>query len=216
LNDFNHYLVKETCQYLVIVPVIRGRMLDDLIWPMHTLTILQAEDLQEKPWAYFPQESADVVREDLCLEKWDAPGIRTANQLSRSVATLRQLTSQVSEFQDMPDPTEPGMERLQTYLLEELSETLSTSLQTFFDAAAELLDQYNALSTSEQQHRDKLRLAAASLIEAAEYVHPAEGDGSFELDLAEILEYARRLEEVYPVVEEIRLSWITDILEQLD
>jgi hypothetical protein len=214
LGSLTYYLIREVCQYIVIIPVIRGRMLDELIWPFHTLTILQAESVQEKPWAYFPQELTDVIREELHLDIWDKPEILTANQLSRSVATLRQLTSQISEFEGMPDLTEPGLERLQSYVVEELSGTMSTSLQTFFDVVAELLERFNTLPESEQQKRDYFSTAIEALSKAYEYVRPGEGDGVFKLDLREIVAYAQRLEEIYPVVEEIRLLWIADILEQ--
>jgi hypothetical protein len=216
LEKLTYYLVQEMCQYVVIIPVVRGCMLDELVWPFSTLAILQADNVQEEPWAYFPQELPRVIREELHLTIWDKSEILTANRLSRSVATLRQLTSQIGEFQGMPDLTEPGMERLQTYVVEELSETLSTSLQTFFDAAGELLERFNALPESEQQKRDKLRAAIEALLEAHEYVRPGEGDGTFNLDLAEIVAYSQRLEEIYPAVEGIRLFWIADILDQMD
>ena len=214
LGSLIDYLIQEVCQYIVIIPIIRGRMLDKLIWPFRTLAILQAENVQEKPWAYFPQELTDVIREELHLDIWGKPGILTANQLSRSVATLRQLTSQISEFEGMPDLTEPGVERLQSYVVEELSETMSTSLQTFFDGGVELLERFNTLPESEQQKRDYLSAAIEALTEVYEYVRPGEGDGVFELDLGEIVAYVQRLEEIYPVVEEVRLLWIADIFEQ--
>jgi hypothetical protein len=98
--------------------------------------------------------------------------------------------------------------------VEELSETMNTSLQTFFDGGAELLERFNTLPESEQQKRDYLSTAIASLPEVYEYVRPGEGNGTFKLDLAEIVAYSQRLEEIYPVIERIRLFWIADILEQ--
>jgi hypothetical protein len=157
----------------------------------------------------------DVIREDLHLGMWAESEVGTANRLSRSVAALRQLTSQISEFQEMPDLTEPGMERLQTYVIEELAETLSTSLQTFFDTGAELCERFNALSVSEQQTRDKLHTAVGALFEVHQAVRPSEGDGTFKLDLAEIVAYSQRLDEIYPAVEGIRLLWIADVLDQM-
>jgi len=216
LGKLTYYLVQETCQYIVTIPVVQGCMLDELAWPFHTLTTLQTDNIQQKPWAYFPQELPEVIREELHLAAWVRPEILTANRLSRSVATLRQLTSQISEFQEIPDLTEPGLERLQAYVVEELSETLSTSLQTFFDAAAELLERFNALPEGEQQKRDNLRTAIEALLEVHEYVRPSEGDDTFKLDLAKIVAYSQRLEEIYPAVEGIRLFWIADILDQMN
>jgi len=215
LEDLTYYLIREVCQYIVIVLVVQGRMLDEFIWPFSTLAILQADNVREKPWAYFPQELPEVIRGELHLTMWDTPEILPANRLSRSVATLRQLTSQIAEFQEMPDLTGPGMDRLRTYT-EELSETFSTSLQAFFDAAAELLERFNALPESERQKRDNLHAVIEVLREVYENVCPGEGDGTFNLNLAEIVAYSQRLEEIYPAIEGIRLYWIADILDQMD
>jgi len=211
-GSLTNYLIQEICQYIVIIPIVQGRMLNKLIWPFYTLTILQTENLQEKPWVYFPHDLPETIREDLSLGIWDRPEILTANRLSRSVATLRQLTSQIAEFQDMPDLTEPGMERLQAYVSKELSETLSESLQAFFDSAAELCEWFATLPENERQRRDNLRTAIESLPEVYEHVRPGEGDGTFILELAEIVAYSHRLEEIYPTVERFRLLWIADIL----
>jgi hypothetical protein len=70
------------------------------------------------------------------------------------------------------------------------------------------------LSTSEQQERDRLREVIEALRRAHEYVRPAEGDGTFRLDLEEIVAYSQRLEEIYAEVEGIRLVWISDVLDQ--
>ena len=215
LDSLIRYLIREVCEYIVIIFVVRGRMLDQLVWPFRVLTVLQAEDTEEGLWAFSPKVLTEVILEELQLGVWDNSDVLTANRLSPSVATLRQLTSQISEFQAMPDLTEPGMERLQTHLLEELSKTLSTSLQTFVDAAAELVERLNALPKSEQQKRDKLCAAIEALLEAHEYVRPGEGNGPFKLELAQVGAYSERLQEIYPTIEGIRLYWIADIIEQL-
>jgi len=212
LEELTYYLIQGTCEYIVIVPLVRGRMLDALVWPFHTLTVLQEENLQAKPWAYFPQPLPDEAGEDLAIETWDIEEIALANQFSQSVATLRQLTSQISEFQAMPDLTEPGGDRLQAYMGDELSKPLSAALQAFFDTGSELLNRFNALSEDEQQKRVKLCEAIGALIEIHDVVKPGEGDGVFQLGLQEIVEYAQRLESVLPISESIRLLWIADVL----
>lgn len=210
-----YYLIQDTCEYIVVIPVVGGKMLNELVWPLYTITILQRDTIQKKPWAYFSQELPDTIRKELQLGVWDSAEITLANQLSESVNTLRQLTSQISEFQAMPDPTEPGGEKLQEYIGGEVSRTLSAALQIFFDAAAALLDKFNALSAQEQQKRDKLCKTVEALLEVHTQIRPGEGDGIFNLDLAGIVEYAQRLEKIYPGIEGMRLFWIADILEQI-
>jgi hypothetical protein len=212
LNGLTYYLIEEICQYIVVIVVVRGQMLNELVWPFHTLTILQADDVKEELWAYLPQDLTDAQRDELTLDIWDRPEILLANNLSRSVATLHQLTAQIAELQGMPDLTEPGMERLQNYLVEELGETLSSSLQAYFDIAEELCKQFNALSENEQQERNDLLAAVQILLEVQEDILPSEGNETFNLSLAEAVAYSQHLERAYLGIEEIRLLWIADCL----
>ncbi|MFW6116540.1 MAG: hypothetical protein ACOC6F_02330 [bacterium] len=215
LGSLTYYILQETCQYIVIIPLVRGCMLDGFVRPIHTMTVLRTKNFEEKPWAYFLHELPDRVREELDLQGWKLPGIDMANQLSGSLATLYHLAAQIAEFQELPELPELGMERLQTYVQEELSETMSISLQAFFDAAEEICERFNVLSQVEQQERQELRSAVEALTVVHEEVLPGEGDGTFVLDLAAITAYSARLEEVYPIVEGIRLFWIADILNTM-
>ncbi len=207
-----YYLLEEVCRYVVLIPFVGGLMLDNLIWPFQTLTILRTENIQEKPWACFPHEISDSFREKFSIGMWDNPEILAANQLSRSVATLRQLTSQISEFEALPDLTEAGLKRLQFYLREEFSPMLGKSLQEFFDSAALLLECFNTLSNVEQEERNYLRTAIEVLLEVQDKVRPSEDDGVCQLDLADIVAYGQNLEESYLAIEWIRLLWIADFL----
>jgi len=213
-EDLDQYLIQEVCQYVVIIPRVQGRMLDDFVWPLYLLSILQADDIKDRPWAYIPAELPEAVHDDLDLTCWNLPEIHAANRLSRSVMTLRQLTSQISEFQGVPDLTEPGMHRLQTYINEEVSPTLSTSLQTFYDATTNLTGRFNSLPEEQQQNEGNLLAAIRTLVEVQEYVRPGEDDGTCQLDLTDIVDYRQRLEKAYLEVEAVRLLWISDILEQ--
>jgi hypothetical protein len=215
LRDPMQYLIQDICIYIVIIPVVHGKMLDEWIRPFYTSTVLQTEDLTEKPWSHFPMSLPEPIRETLSIPIWDAPEIMAANQLSDSVATLQQLTFQISEFQAMPDLTESGGERLQTYIEKEISPLLSDALQTFFDTASELLNRFNALSEAEQERREKLTTAIQALLEVHSQVYPAEGDGVFKLNIDELAAYSQRLQQVYTTIEGIRLFWIADILDHM-
>lgn len=214
-GGLSYYIVQEICQYIVIVPLVRGRMLDESVWPFHTMSILRTKRVEEKPWAYFPQELPESVREELDVEAWKLPEISAANRLSRSIATLYLLAAQVAEFQALSELTEPGIETLQAYVREAFSETMSIALQGFFDAAEELCERFNALSDVEQQAREQLRVAIKALGEVQDDVRPGEGDGTFVLDVEGTAAYSQRLEEAYPITEQIRLLWISDILDRM-
>jgi hypothetical protein len=213
-GSLTDYLRQEICTYLVVIPVIQGQLLNNLVWPFYLSTVLQAENLGDKPWSYLPLELPVSIRNALNLTIWDVPEIALANQLSTSVATLRQLTFQVGEFQTIPDPTEFGEKRLKTYIEENASSEMSQALQTFIDAASALLNRFNALPTAVQQEREKLVEAVQALVEVYKQINPGERDDGFELTVEELTDYSNRLQQAYPLVEGIRLFWIADILEQ--
>jgi hypothetical protein len=211
-DQLPYFLIQEHYAYTVVIPVVRGRMLNELVWPFYTPTLLRQDE--SKSWTYIPQPLPNTIREALGIVLWDVQDIAWANQLSLAIATLMQLSSQMGEFQSIPEMTEAGGERLQQYIDEEVSNELSVALQTFFDIAAVLLDRFNALSKSEQQDRTRLRTAVEALIDIHERVRPAEGDGVFRLGIEELVAYSRRLQEIYATVEGIRLFWVADILDQ--
>ncbi|MCL4872224.1 MAG: hypothetical protein KJ063_24965 [Anaerolineae bacterium] len=212
-QDLAYYLIEENFPHIVIVPTVNGRMINENVWPLFSAsTVMKQTPLEEQNWvSYLPKPLPPQVREKLDIEVWDLPGLNQANQFSVAVSALMLLTSQVSEFKNLPDPEEAGLEVLRIHLAER-SEALSEALQAYIDTGAILLDTFNSLSKGEIELHPNLLEAVLTLQEINNSILP-DWSGEIQMELSEIVKYAQKLSEVFLIAEYIKLLWIADIMD---
>lgn len=215
-QELAHYMIGENWEYIAIVPVVRGRMLNHLAWRLLTFTtILSDAEIGEKVWLYIPQPIPSANWEELGLALWDVEDIRLANQLSEAVAGLSILAAQLSDLRDLPDLPESGEMVLRSHV-EKQAEGMNECLQAALDAMTTMANRFNDLSEKEQQERADLREAMSGLIEMRQLVLPSEDfDGAQALSIEEVLEYAQRLEQARPLAEGAKLFWSADVLAHM-
>jgi hypothetical protein len=89
VKEINSYLVEESWEYTVVVPLIRGRMINSMVWPLHTFTTLrQGVSIKDRFWAFAQKELPEAQRFSLGLELWETREVVRANQLLIAVASL--------------------------------------------------------------------------------------------------------------------------------
>lgn len=211
-QDLEHFLLRESYEFTVIVPLVRGRLISDQAFPLYTLATVASEQKIEEHIASFSiKPFAEHYIAALDLKRWTSPILTAANQFAVSVASLMGLASLLAEFHNIPDASSHGKEALKTYLQGQ-APALSECAQGYLDATKVLCDQFNALPPTEKAERQSLRAAVTKLLEIHNFVWPAnEGEMSLTLDL--LTAYAQKLTESYQEVESIRLLWITDALD---
>lgn len=213
-EDLEHKLIEERFQFVVIVVTVQGKMINSLVWPLRTVfTITTHSPIEEKQWAYIPQELPQSLYEELGLTQWKDEEIIIANQFSAAVSSLKFLLSLISKIKDMPEPTDAGLHRLETFM-EDRSKDLSKLLQLFIDSGTKLLDKFNRLSEDEQAERIYLSGAVVLLNEVYKDVLPGEDfQSQLRLDLNGVVEYVDKLQDAVKICETIKLYWIEDIIE---
>jgi hypothetical protein len=204
-------------EHTIIIPVLRGRMLNRLIWRLHTISgVLSDRKIEEHLSLFVPRVLPRDVQEALGLHLWELDGITQANGLSEAVSIAAMLAARLSELQHVPDITEPGVDVAQAHIDAQAS-VFSEVLQQALDAATALLDRFKALPAEEQQQREELRIAINSLIETYQRLLPSEQfEGEQLLRIDQMHAYAQRLEVARLEAEDIKLRWIADVLEHGD
>ncbi|MCA9945100.1 MAG: hypothetical protein KC449_16555 [Anaerolineales bacterium] len=212
-QELAYYLIQANYQYTVIIPTVCDRMINENAWPLFTAsTVLREAPLDEQNWvSYVPKPLPAETREQLGIELWDLSGIEEANQFSTAVSSLMLLAAQISEFDNLPDASEEGLEMFQDHLSER-SEALSNALQACLDSGAFLLGEFNSLSQTQQERRPYLREAVSTLVAISESILPSELADEQQLRISEMIEYAQQLAEIFLAAEYVKLYWIADVI----
>jgi hypothetical protein len=216
-HELRSYVIRDHAEHTIIIPVLRGRMLNRLIWRLHTISVvLSDKKIAEHLWMYVPTVLPRDVQDALGLHLWELDGITQANGLSEAVSIGAILAARLSELQHVPDITEPGVDVAQAHIDAQAS-VFSEVLQQALDAATELLDRFNGLPAEEQQQREELFIAIKGLIETYQRLLPSEQfEGEQLLRIDQMQAYAQRLEVARLEAEDIKLRWIADVLEHSD
>lgn len=217
MHELSSYVIRDHAEYTIIIPVLRGRMLNRLIWRLHTISVVLSDrKIEEHLWMYVPTVLPSDVQEALGLHLWELDGIKQANALSEAVSIAAMLAARLAELQHIPDITEPGLNVAQAHIDAQAS-VFSEVLQRALDAATALLDRFNALPAEEQQQREELVTAINGLIETHQRLLPSEQfEGEQLLRIDQMHAYAQRLEAARLEAEAIKLQWIADVLKHRD
>lgn len=209
-----YYVIEENWKFIVIVPVLREKMLNRLVWKLNTsVTILTNKPIEEMLASFVPTELPQAYFPKLELMIWDNDDVVIANQLSESVNTLAALATQISSVRAIPDLAEPGHAVLQDFVRMQ-GEYLNEALQNAFDTMSVMLDRFNNLIQEEAAKRDDLRAAVEAIADVHHLIRPSEEfDGKQELSFDDLFDYAERLMEARITVEEIKLYWLRDVPE---
>jgi len=215
-GKLDHYVIEENWEYIAVVPVVRGKMLNRSAWRLLTFgAVLSDKDLGENPWLYVPLPIPSGTWQVLGMDLWNLEDIQLADRFSESVVGLYLCVSQLGEFKGMPELPDSAYPFAQLYI-ERQEQEINRHLQSVFDTAAEMGDKFNALSKPEQGARGYLLEAMAGLAEVHRLVRPSdEFDGSQSFDINELADYAQRLEQAQQLTEGIKLFWIADVLDHL-
>jgi hypothetical protein len=200
-HELRSYVIRDHAEHTIIIPVLRGRMLNRLIWRLHTISgVLSDRKIDEHLSLFLPRVLPKDVQEALGLHLWELDGIKQANALSEAVSIAAMLAARLAELQ-----------------LDAQASVFSEVLQQALDAATALLDRFNALPVEEQQQREELRIAISSLIETHQRLLPSEQfEGEQLLRIDQMHAYAQRLEAARVEAEAIKLLWVADVLEHGD
>ena len=213
----SHALIETQFKFTVIVPLVRGKLIAPMVWPLQTvLAIASDKPIEERPWAFVPQPVSNDLLAKLGISCWEHEDIKLAIQLAEAIQAMALISSMMVKVNDIPNPTKPGLERLQEFVGKR-SKELSTLLQSYIDAGAALLDRHNRLSEADVARRPNLVEAVHGLQVVHRQVLPSdEFSGQASLSIENLIEYSDRLQIATSQVEGIKLLWIADILATVE
>jgi hypothetical protein len=71
-HELRSYVIRDHAEYTIIIPVLRGRMLNRLIWRLHTISgVLSERKIDEHLWMYVPTVLPRDVQDALGLHLWE-------------------------------------------------------------------------------------------------------------------------------------------------
>ena len=213
-KDILYELIEDQCQFIVIAVTVQGKMINNLVWPLRTVfTIINQDSIEDSLWAYIPHELSQKEMIAMELNLWDDDEIAKASQFSLAVSALRVLISLLTPLKDIPELSSAGKEMLDNFM-EKRSIELSALLQSFIDSGKLLLERHNNLTEDELLERSYLSEATSSFIQIYTEILPEGSDqGQVNLDVNELMDFVKKLENAIPVCETIKLLWIDDIIK---
>ncbi|MFA5180221.1 MAG: hypothetical protein WC405_02805 [Syntrophales bacterium] len=213
LIDVRYRLIEENARYIVIVPTVRGKMINNFVWPLRTVfTVVNEDSFESRPWAYLPKELPSIIKDALDLSVWESETIIIVHQYASSVALLNVTLTMLSQIGRVPDATEHGKKLLQGFVAER-SKELSRLVQTFLDQSTEFIGIFNSLSPEERNSRPHFAKAMEILSEVFAQIFPSDNfDKQESIDIKDLFRYAERVQKMIVPIEEVKLLLIDDAI----
>ena len=209
------YMIEKNYGYVVIIPLFRGKMINDNVWPLPTLiTLYGSATVDEKPFSFMMKPTSSEILAELGFEMWDVDTIKTANKLWESFLKVWIHISQSFELIGVPiSESVKEYEEIKADHFREQSKKISDCFVDLMNAKNVLIDKYNELADTEQQISTTFKEAIQILRDIHDEIFFFEGDTK-SFNTEELRKYCEVLEKNVFQIEAIRLLWITDVLDQ--
>jgi hypothetical protein len=201
--------------------LVKGKSLDGTAWRFSSIlfSVDTGEDTFGR-WNFVPVAIPSNAFSQLALTTWTYPRLVVAQKLTGLLFQLSLLVSHLRDFERLPEQNEQGQELLQQYI-QRFTAPMVETFQAVLDAETEMLNYFRQLSPSEQENRPNLIAVIQGLAELHQQILPTPNcsrDGRIELtmNLAEVAEWASRLESIQQSVSLMYLFWVSDVLEEAE
>jgi hypothetical protein len=209
-TDLRRYLLDFYWPYVVIIPLVRGKLLTATVWRLNLPVLLQEGELQW--WNHFQAQLPADTMADLGITIWQDTRLELAQKFLVSTTELSLYAAHIKDFLKMPDLDDEGGVQVQSYL-NQISGQLGKAFQSTLDAVSIMVDTFNQLTLEEQAQRPNLITAVQGLVEMQSHLMPnADFEGQLSMNVTAIGEWAERLKRAREYAGLIYLFWASDIL----
>jgi hypothetical protein len=223
--ELRHYAITFTWSNIVIVPLVKGKSLDGKAcrFSSSLFSVNTGEDTFRR-WNFLPVTIPSDAFSQLALTTCTYPRLVVAQKFTGLLFQLLLLVSHLRDFERLPEQNEQGHELLQQYI-QRLTAPIGETFLAVLDAETEMCNYFHQLSPSEQENRPNLIAVDQELAELHRQMLPTADcsrDGRIELtmnlaeNLAEVAEWASRLESIQQSVSLMYLFWVSDVLEEAE
>ena len=185
-RELGNFVAQLRWNYVVIVPLVRGKCLDVTAWHVSLPVLLSNKETNELGWWNLVQQP---IPQDawakLGLEIWKVPQFEFALRFLKSTAELSLLAAHIRDFERLPELDNLGLELLQSHI-HSVTVKMADAFEASQKAAADLINIFEKVSETEYDHRSNLMAAMQALNDGWNNVSPvSDFNGKVTLDLEE-------------------------------
>jgi len=215
-TELRQYTLEFHWPFIVIVPLVRGKLLAAQGWRLFLSTFLGTDETLELQWFHlFPYPIPQDAWNQLSLATWEDSRLEVASQLLQSTSELSLLIAHICDFEEIPDDGQIN-QQLQNYV-QSLSSRISATFESVWNLAEEIVNRLQNQDFELAAHHEQLLIVSESLQELITNLRPTSNfDGTVRMNLESTMEWRNRLEICQESAFRIYLSWVSFILNQLD
>lgn len=210
-GDINYFIVENKFKHTVIIPTIKGKSIDSLIWPLQTTkTLMQNHAIEEKQYLYFPKATSMDILLRFGIEIWSFKELESIQKLEAGFSSLLISLSLLSRSSEIPEFPEELLPALKSYFSIRSSE-ISEFLKMFIESATIFLDFYNNLPNKEIESNEFLDNAFLALKQFNDTILTE--DGILQINLEDMPKLSKELQELAPTIQIIKLIWLDEVIK---
>ncbi|MDW8227496.1 MAG: hypothetical protein RMJ60_06830 [Anaerolineales bacterium] len=146
-TELRQYVLDFNWPYVVVVPMVQGKLLTPTAWRLSLAVLTQKDDLNR--WNYFQSAIPDDAIAKLGFTMWDNPRLEPALNFLACTTALSLYAAHIGDFSRMPNIDNEGIVQLQTYIAR-IESQLEETFQATLDTGGVIADTFNQLSPEEQ------------------------------------------------------------------
>jgi hypothetical protein len=212
LESLQHFVFQQSWTQCVIVPLVRGKLLEASAWPILLSTVLAEAGLNWIHGLRQPLPQDTIIALD--LQVWSLPKLAVATQLLAAANTIQGMIGHLRHFRQLGDTDDAAFPAAQTYITAAFSH-FGTTFQSLVDAAGAMLDQSGVLPPAVLEERPFIVAAMRALVALIEGVSELSGtDGRLDGSLDDILARSDSFEQLHHHATIAYYAWVMDVLDE--
>jgi hypothetical protein len=200
-------------RYLMIVPTLRGKTIDGYVYPLKiSITILQQNRIEDKPNLYVPRKVSLDTLKKVGIDVWGFEIIKALNDFVSALSTFYIQLNMLAQIRDMPRIPDELTEEFDKYFVDR-SEELTKSMQLFRNSNSVVLEYLETNIKEDSESNELLNKITQILSNLDEEVIP--NDGKIYIFSKQLPEYIKKLQDLLPSIENIKLIVIDEVIKKL-
>lgn len=211
LHSLKYYAIEFQWQNFVIVPLCRGKLLENHVWSIPTYQFISELNQNEglSNINLVPRKIDQSATTRLGLKRWEPALLKDAKLFFQSAATLQLRLRHMVQIDDFPDLDETGVQIIQDYF-DELKKRLSRDLEQVINKAAKLVPLCEQVT--EEKHGafavECLQLASEQISEIYEKIIPNDLDnGQANLTMDSLKKWQEQVSSIQGDIFMLYLLW---------
>jgi hypothetical protein len=150
----------------------------------------------------------------LNINIWNIPQLEVATRFAKNTFKLSLQLASIKDLEKLPELDDQGINQLKIYV-QKLMDNISEAAQIVLDSAAEMMNIFGELSSSDYCNHPDMVESMRALIEMSKYITPVSNpQGPVTLELKTIFEWADKLNEgrTYAII--AYLFWASDVISE--